>query len=379
MLDTVKLGIPLTPRQFQRIQNKAFISPTPQWATFHPDTGETKLRRVVGLAHADQNSFHRDIKWDVPYYYSEDGTFLTVELSLPKLYYGHNIHLLYSFVPALELLKSMLEECFGFRRRGKLPSVYEWELWRLDICYAWKCPSEEVARQVIDSLTHLHFPRKKPHIYPGESILFAGTTYSLKFYRKFPEFRKHDLKAMIKAQASLEWVNHCEEIAKGIVRTEATLRRKYLKKQGITKVSDLFRPLVEYEFNTEEHPKDFDYETAIFAITSYHESLEDERDWNDIEWESADGTCFNAPEGHEFNYWTMEGGFNYRHTGSGFILRKTDRPTAILQYLLTKFLGVNPGMQHTDEVEALLNDAFKPVKAARLMGDVAIRSEVWHR
>jgi hypothetical protein len=64
----------------------------------------------------------------------------------------------------------------------------------------------------------------------------------------------------------------------------------------------------------------------------------------------------------------MEGGFNYRHTGSGFILRKTDRPTAILQYLLTKFLGVNPGMQHTDEVEALLNDAFKPVKAARLMG-----------
>ena len=123
MLDTVKLGIPLTPRQFERIHDKAFLSSAPQWATFHPDTGEVKLRRVIGLANADQNSFHREIKWDVPYHYSEEGTFLTVELSLPKLYYGHNIHLLYNFVAALEVLKTMLEKHFGFRNRGKLPSV----------------------------------------------------------------------------------------------------------------------------------------------------------------------------------------------------------------------------------------------------------------
>jgi Phage replication protein CRI len=368
MIDTVKLGIPLTPSQFNRIQRDVLKTAAPQWAVFYPDTGEVQLRRVTGLAKADQNSFHREIKWDVPSEYFESGTYLTVELSLPKLWYGHNIHLLFNFVPALELLKSILEKNFGLRGRGKLITVYEWQLWRVDVCYAWRCPSEDAARQVMDSLTHLHFPRKKPHIYPGEAILFAGTTYSLKFYRKFPEFRKHDLKALLKARAALEWVNHCEAIAKGVVRTEATLRRKYLKKRGINKVYDLLDPIVEYEFNTEEHPKDFDYETAIFAITAHHSERDEAGDWDSVVYEAEDGECFNLPEGYEFEYWTSEGKFIYRHTGSGFVLRKTDQPTAILQYLLDKFLGANPGMQHTDEVEALLKDAFKPVKAARLMG-----------
>jgi Phage replication protein CRI len=367
MLDTVKLGIPLTPRQFQRIQEKALLSSTPQWAIFHPDTGEVRLRRVNGLATTDQNSFHREIKWDVPYCYSESGTYLTVELSLPKLYYGHNIHLLYNWVAGLEVLKDVLEKSFGLRGRGKLISLYEWRLWRVDVCYAWDCISELIARQVIDSLTHLHFPRKKPHIYPGEALLFAGTTYSLKFYRKLPEFRKHDLKVLLKSGAALEWINHCEDIATGVVRVEATLRGKYLKKRGIKTVADLLEPMVEYEFNTEEHPKGFDYETAIFAITAHHSERDEAGDWDSVVYDSEDGECFNLPEGYEFEYWTSEGKFIYRHTGSGFILRKTDQPTAILQYLLVKFLGANPGMQHTDEVEALLNDAFKPVKAARLM------------
>jgi hypothetical protein len=335
---------------------------------FHPDTGEIKLRRITGLANADQNSFHRDIRWDVPYHYSEGDTYLTVELSLPKLYYGQNINLLYDFVTGLELLKETLEKNFGLRGRGKLTPFYEWQLWRIDCCYAWSCPTQKVARQILDSLTHLHFPRKKPHIYPGESIMFAGTTYSLKFYLKLPEFRKNSLKELIKAGAAYEWLNHCEKIATGVLRVEATLRRKYLKARGLLKVSDLLEPVIEYEFNTDDHPEGFDYETAIFAISAHHSEQDEAGDWNSVICEAEDGDRFNLPEGYEFEYWNSEEEFTYRHTGSGFILRKTDQPTAILQYLLLKFLGQNPGMQHTDEVEALLNDAFKPVKAARLMG-----------
>lgn len=367
MLDTVKLGIPLTSRQFDRIENFAFNSTTPQYVIFHPDTGDFRFRRITGLANADQNSFHREIRWDVPHRYSEGDTYLTVELSLPKLYYGQNINLLYDFIAGLELLKGLLEKNFGLRGRGKLASFYEWQLWRIDCCYAWKCPTQNIARQILDSLTHLHFPRKKPHIYPGESIMFAGTTYSLKFYLKLPEFRKNSLKPLIKAGAAYEWLNYCERIATGVLRVEATLRRKYLKARGLLKVSDLLKPVIEYEFNQDDHPENFDYETAIFAISAYHAAQDEAEDWESVIHEAQDGTRFNLPEGYEFEYWTSEDKFIYRHTGSGFILRKTDQPTAILQYLLVKFLGQNPGMQHTDEVEALLNDAFKPVKAARLM------------
>lgn len=368
MLDTVKLGIPLSKKQYDRIRDIAFVSPTPQWALLYPDTGELHLRRVQGLATTDQQSFHREIRWDVPFNYHTDETYLTVELSLPKLYYGHNIHLLYNYVEALELLKKLLEKRFSLKGRGQLSSIYSWQLWRVDCCYAWRTPSETSARQVLDSLTHLHFPRKKPHIYPGESVLFAGATYSLKFYLKLPEFKQHDKRELLKSKASLEWINHCEELATGVLRVEATLRRKYLERQGIQTVSDLLSPAVEYLFDPDSYPEDYDFNSAIMAIIDYTMlQHEEDEDWSYITEYAENGQRFNAPEGYEIEIRSRKGVIHYRHTGDGFILSKRDRPTAILQYLLTKFLGQNPGMQQADEVETKLNTVFKPVKAARLM------------
>lgn len=369
MLDTVRLGIPLTRRQFDRIQQSAFASSRPQWAILYPQTGELVLRRVSGLAGTDQDSFHREIRWDIPFHYYQDDTYLTVELSLPKLYYGHNIRLLYNFVAALELLKSILEKQFGLKGKGKLTRIYEWQLWRVDCCYAWDCcHSQTVAQQVLDSLKHLHFPRKRPVIYPT-TILFAGTTYSLKFYLKLPEFRQHDLKVLVKAKASLEWISHCEELATGVLRVEATLRRKFLKKRGIETVADLLEPSVAYEFhNLDQYPEDFDLDSALFAIMNYHAGQAEEGDWNAVVWDALDGEQFNAPEGYEMDFTTSSGEVHYCHMGSGFILRKRDQPTAILQYLLEKFLGSNPGMQHADEVEAKLRAAFQDRKAGRLLG-----------
>ncbi|NJL41600.1 MAG: phage replication protein, partial [Leptolyngbyaceae cyanobacterium SM1_4_3] len=327
MLDTVKLGIPLTQSQFKRVYASAFSNPHPQWALIFPDTGEMQFRRIVGLASTDQNSFHRDIRWDIPQNYHEDDTYLTVELSLPKLYYGHNIRLLYNFVSALELLKELFEKHFGLTGRKRLASIYEWQLWRVDCCYAWQCPSEKIARQILDSLKRLHFPRKKPVIYPT-TILFKGTTYSLKFYLKLPEFREHDLKALLKAKASLEWINYCEELASGVLRVEATLRRKYLKQRNIKTVADLLEPSISYEFDLSSHPEGFDFDSAVFAIHCYHMDISEDSDWSVIAADAEDGQAFNAPEGYELEYFTRNGKVDYRHTGEGFILRKTDQPTA---------------------------------------------------
>lgn len=370
MIDTLKLGIPLTQKQFERIHGIAFSANRPQWALFYPDTGELRLRRVSGLLNADQESFHREIRWDVSPTYRAGEAFLIVELSLPKFWYGHNIHLLYDFVAALERLKNLLDNQFNLKTSGRLPKVWKWEVYRVDCCYAWRVPSQAIAQQLLDSLKHIHFPRKRPIIYPT-AILFAGTTYSLKFYLKLPEFKTHDLKALIKANAPLEWVNHLESKAEGVMRCEATLRRKYLDRQNIRTVADLTRPLVQMEFEKDAYPEDCNLGLVIDAIVGYQTSELDLDSSFDL-WEVIqDGQRLNAPEGYEI--WVADPRINngetftYRHTGAGFLVRKRDNPTAILEYLLEKFLGENRGMQHVDEVEAKLMEAYKPVKAARLV------------
>ncbi|HEY9658132.1 MAG TPA: phage/plasmid replication protein, partial [Allocoleopsis sp.] len=285
----------------------------------------------------------------------------------PKLYYGHNIHLLYEYPKPLKLLKGLLERHFGFKGRGRLIDIGAWNLWRLDVCYAWKCPDQATAQQVLDSMKHLHFPRKKPHIY-ATGLLFSGTTYSLKFYLKLPEFKEHDRRVLLKAKCQLEFINYCEDIAKGVVRVEATLRRKFLLQRGIKTVSDLLTPKIEYEFSREDFPEETDLGDAVFAIIGYNLDQSDGfTDWEQVINDTEDGSVFNAPEGYETTIYRNEETINYKHTGKGFILRKTDQPTTILQFLLTKFLGDNPTMQHSEEVESKLNSAFKPVKAARLM------------
>ncbi len=368
MLDTVRLGIPVSPQQHKKILATAYSSDREQWGLFVPTTGELVMRRITGLAETSQSSFHRDIKWDIPATYRDIGTYLIVELSLPKLYYGHNIHLLYDFTKALNLLKQLLEKRFSFSGRGKLVDIGQWQLWRLDCCYAWRMPSQEIAQQVLDSLKHLNYPRKKPVIYPT-TILFVGNTYSLKFYLKLPEFKNHDLKALQKAKASLGWINHLEEKASGVLRCEATLRRNYLERSDIKTVADLVRPLIQLEPDQELISNTEDIDSAIEEVLSYtlmRSDIDTEQEFFEY---TEDGNYISMPKGCElYSTNTLTNKINcYKHAGGGFTVRKRDNPTAILQYFVDKFVG-DYGMQLADEVEAKLRAFYQTRKAGRLLG-----------
>jgi len=238
MLDTVRVAIPLNLSQHDRITKLAFRSDRELPAFLNPVTGELRFRRVDGLADTDQNSFHREIRWEVTPRYIEQQTYLTVELSLPKLWYGHNVELLYDYSDALNLLRVFLNQSLELRTCNALCPIEQWELKRLDCCYAWKFPSQMLAQQVLDSLKHLAYPRKQSHV-RHTSIAFVGATYSFKFYLKHPEFRSHDLKALIKQKVPLEVVNSFEDKAKGVLRVEATLRQKYLDRIKVKTVSDI--------------------------------------------------------------------------------------------------------------------------------------------
>jgi hypothetical protein len=378
MLDTIKLGIPLTQNQHKKIQAIAYQSEVSQWVLLIPTTGELWFRKITGLAEADQNSFHREIRWDIPAAYHPphtklvkgefvevDETFLTVELSLPKFAYGHNIHLLYNFTIAIARLKELLERRFNLKTRAKFVDISQWQVWRVDCCYAWKAPDQQIAQQVLDSLKHLHYPRKKPIIYPT-SIVFVGSTYSVKFYLKLPEFKAHDLKALIKAKARLEWVNHLEEKADGVLRYEATLRRKYLERQNIKTVGDLTRPFIEVELDSHLISDGQNSDliiNAIMAQNSEEFEVDSEEQWLE---NLQDGKRLTMVEGGVTYQSSPEGTQEYQHQTGGMTVRRRDNPTEILKYFLDKFIGEH-GMQQVDEVEAKLMSIYKPVKATRLI------------
>lgn len=373
MIDTIKVGIPLSASQLSKLLKLVANGNRWQWVQFHPKSGDLRFLRLKGVADADQNSFHRNINWDIPDRYTpeltnqETGevdykTFLTIELSLPKFTYGHNIHLLYGWFDALKDLKKQFEKQLHCR----FPDILQWRIRRLDTCYAWRCPSQATAQDLLDSLKRLRYPRKTPTIW-NDAIFFKGNTYSLKFYLKLPEFEVHDMKALIKGKANLDWVNHLQKQATGVIRIEATLRQKYLERKGIKTVADLIQPLtwVEWQLDSEK-PDNWDTHAALIAVIMIQKFTNPEIQKNieqGVETPLVDGVTYSAPamnmefRGHQFYF-----------PGGGFTYRKSDHLTTILQFLLNKFIGENRGMDEAGQVKTKLLEKYGSAKAIRLFG-----------
>lgn len=364
MLDSIKVGIPLTLSQHKRILKAVEQSDRYRWVLFNDRTQEILFRQVSGLASTDQHSYHRELRWDAPKTWSPDAK-LVLEFSIPKFWYGHNIRLLHDFMIPLRELRASLNRQFNLKRLP-LPDPAEWTVMRLDPCYAYRFPNQKASQLYLDGLKHLSYPKKKPILYET-SIVFPGQTYSLKFYLKHPEFRQHDMKALIKSGSALEWVNLLEDLARGVLRCEATLRSKYLQRQGIRTVSDLLKPIREYEWDSDlASSEGFDPLLSVFAIAIYYAHT------NGINFEEnirlgrmtplVDGMRLEAPK------LTCEfpDGRIYNHPGGGYFVRVQDRLTSLLRYFITRFLGENVKMQSADEVKAKLLETYKPVKASRL-------------
>lgn len=387
MLDTIKLGIPLSSAQHGQIKTLAEKNECWQWILHNPVTGELLFRRTKGIATTDGESFHRQLRWDMPNEYSDDCK-LILEFSVPKYWYGHNIRLLYDFAEPLRCLKVALENQFGLRGKKRLPDIMTWLTLRVDVCYTWQFPSQRIAQSYLDSLKRLHYPRKKPTYYPT-GILFAGNTFSVKFYLKAPEFRNHDRKEMLKSGASLEWINHCEEIADGVLRFEATLRGKFLSRHKIRTVADILRPVEYIEWLGEPPPSD----DMIRAIVASHVLCSHLFKQLPSDPSSAIDTLLPQILGQKPLAIMLKDGLDIPY--EEFVLkdcpfspllrelpdelqnvtikagclgwRKGEKLALLGQSLLSKFVSGNSGMQQVDEIETKLMQTFKPVKAARLV------------
>lgn len=364
MIDTLKLLIPLSPSQHRRVRQIAAHSDRWNWVLHHQKTGELLFRKVSGLFKTDSHSYHREIRWDVDAGEKEENVHLTIELSLPKYWYGHNVSLLYDWQKALRHLREELNRQFGLKTRWVLPPIEEWKLARVDLCYAWWFPCQDLAQRFLDSLKVLHFPRKQPTVRP-ESIMFVGATYSLKFYLKYPEFLAHDRRELLKQQAALEWVEYLENLASGVLRMEVTLRHRYLKRNGLNTVADLagFHQWVEFE----NPPTDQESALAQVMVASMVHLNGLGIDMEASDWLEkgghpvTEGLTLKAPAG------TLEWcGKEYSIPENSMTFHRVELTVWTLQRMLRKFVGDSVEMRTEDMVYQVLSEHYKPVKTARL-------------
>lgn len=370
MIDTIKFGIPLTKKQFEKIEAQLLLNDQWNWVQFNPQLGELRFLRHKGLTTTDGESFHREFRYDIPDRYHPDECCLVGELSLPKYHQGHNIRLLYGWLDTLAELKKQLEKRFHCR----FPPVTDWQLKRLDPCYAWQCPTQQAAQTLLNTLARLRYPRKKPTI-RDTSIAFVGATYSFKFYLKYPEFRANDMKALIKAGAKLEWVNHLEKLATGVLRCEATLRRKYLVRTGLRTIGDLIQQekKVEFQLNSElvavdgheiSEQEKLGVLTCGFLLYQKTQGFDVvENIHNGVETPIKDGLSITAKAGTVHVI-----GNEYNFPGGTMHFKFVDKPVALLQGFLAKYVGLNRGMDEVGKVQEKLLAKYSRDKALRLMG-----------
>lgn len=115
---------------------------------------------------------------------------IVVECSLHKLLMNHNC-----FGGPADIKKSIaylvrfLEEVMCV----DLPNYEEWELKRIDVAKIYHFNNKNICKKIVSNLRNSYYTRRKPRIY-DTSVMFSGSTTSVKLYWKGPEFEKHDYK-----------------------------------------------------------------------------------------------------------------------------------------------------------------------------------------
>src|SRR5690606_14780584 len=83
----------------------------------------------------------------------------------------------------------------------------------------------EGCAQYLHGLGLARYPRRQPIRYGDECVMFKGTTTTLKFYHKGPEFAKNGHKLMAKA-FGFEAAERIQHFANGALRVECSTKSK---------------------------------------------------------------------------------------------------------------------------------------------------------
>lgn len=258
MIDTIRFKIKISQDVFMKLKKQSVET----LKINHKDS-----RYIVRYWNVTQNlpSYQRDINIFLNELDQEN---VYIEFSLPKMYYDHNIFMVYpeQILGILNRLRFELTKNFaGF------PLVSKWEIQRLDLCYNWKFATQNEAEKLLSVIRKFKYPRKKVYRY-DTSIMYKGSSYTVKYYLKKQEFFANDFKKLCR-DGKLDQAYQYLTYAEGVLRFEVTMRKaslvQYFHKKHIL-VSDLI------DFDIEKLLQFFFHKSMEFksTISSRDEVLE---------------------------------------------------------------------------------------------------------
>ena len=118
-------------------------------------------------------------------------------MSLPKLVYGNNIHMIHTPSSAIEKAHQIIGQ-YAYIPRVDLNQGI---LYRMDLCYNFQVG--EYVPEWIRQLYKLEYPRRKTKpYYPSQGVQYYSRKASLSFYGKEAETRDSDAHGILRMEAS---------------------------------------------------------------------------------------------------------------------------------------------------------------------------------
>lgn len=151
--------------------------------------------------------------------------FLEVEGSVHKAMMGHNVH---GGPERLQPAVAWFVDYVGKKMGLQLPDWRGWFVRRIDVAEVYDLGSFEGVAQYLHGLGLARYPRRQPRRFGDETVFFAGTTTSLKFYHKGPEFAKNGHQGYGKVVGD-RYASATQEVANRCLRVELTIKAKKLK------------------------------------------------------------------------------------------------------------------------------------------------------
>lgn len=151
--------------------------------------------------------------------------YIVVECSLHKLLMNHNCYGgPREIKKSVKYLVNFLESVTSV----ELPDYKQWEVKRIDVSKIFVFKNKAICKKIVDNLKNAYYTRRKPRIY-DTSVMFSGSTTTVKLYWKGPEFKKHDYKRLVKyinREIDLNWSKDNHDL---IMHKLALLKMEYDK------------------------------------------------------------------------------------------------------------------------------------------------------
>lgn len=154
----------------------------------------------------------------------ESPPYVTIEGSVHKAMLGHNV---FGGPERLGPAAAWFVADVARRLGVQLPPWSGWEIRRVDVAEVYDVGNFEGCAQYLHGLGLARYPRRKKSVFGDETVMFAGTTTTLKFYHKGPEFAKNGYKLIAKA-FSEKTAEKIQRVANCYLRVESSIKSKKL-------------------------------------------------------------------------------------------------------------------------------------------------------